>query len=182
MDDRGAHFSGRLFGIQRLVDAGSTVLHVLTDKMRIQLKALDKIPDVLDHFSDVMGEAQTALQAYSLTKTLEYKLKSDPEVMQLTKQVLLVELRSKRSDLDRTRTLLERQIKELTAKREKLTRRSPGVNQALKAGTTEVNGARAPQMIREKKPLTHRLDLAPIIDGTKETAAEPPAVEVAASP
>jgi chromosome segregation ATPase len=182
MDETGAHLSGRLFGIQKLVDASSTVLQVLGDKMKIQLKALDKVPDVLDHISDVMGELQTALQAYSLMKMLEHKFESDPEVMQLKKQVALVELRHKRSDLDRTRTKLERKIKELQVQKEKLERRSPGVNHALKDGTTQVNGSKPSQMSREKKPLTHRIDLTSAVEGLKDAAVEPPAAEAVASP
>lgn len=174
MHENEVKVTGRLFGIQKLV----TALGIFFEKGS---ELVDHCGDVFGKVQDLCEEAQAALRAYSLTKTLDYKIRSDPEYMALEQQVAKIELKQKRSDLDRVRTKLEKRIRELVQEEERLKRRKTGVNQALKNGTTEVKSNKASQLSREKRPLTHNIDLTGVDTQTgavkDAVAAEPPATE-----
>lgn len=159
MDETVARISGRLVGGQKLVDI---VTHVF-----------EKTSDVLDHASDVFGDLQDYLKARTITLVLEHKYQSDDEYQKWKKKAELQRFRFECSDLDRSRTKLEREIKELRARKEKLIRelRNPGSSKpSMKAGTVEVTEARGADVQRERKPLTHRMDINPVIQPPAESS------------
>lgn len=167
MDETEVRFSGRLLGIQKLVDVGTKCVEVVTH-------FYDKASEVLDHIGDVLGDGSDALKAYALMKVHEHKFETDSNYATLKKKVAIQELRYKQSDLDRSRTRLEREIKELRAKRDKMAKEiyAPGVKETLKDGTSEVvdKPIKKNAAPRERKPLTHHMDIpAAVLEARVET-------------
>lgn len=173
MDETEVRFSGRLLGIQKLVDVGTKCVEVVTH-------FYDKASEVLDHIGDVLGDGSDALKAYTMMKVHEHKFETDINYAPLKKKVAIQELKLKQSGIDQRCTLLEREVKVLTSKRDRLAKEvyTLGSKNILRTGTTEVVDKKVNGVVRDRKPLTHHMDLpAAVIEARVETP-----VSIAASP
>ncbi len=135
--------------------------------------------------TEFLAEATIAAQAYARSKVLDLKVYEDPEVQRLRKDLTVIELKDKRSSLDRYRSRLMSEIKDLERKLNEKRVALHGKNtESVKPQEAKVEAplTKPPHPSHKKraeKPLTHRMDLSAVSEAQNGKEPEPQEAAVA---